>query len=335
MADHQSSRLGPFGIACIALLGLLLLPACAERLEADASVEDPVALEVAMTSWQQDKIEPLVAATEKLVEKTGLFIRSPTIESRSVWQSAWITAHDNFLSASILQSADNFRRIDAWPIETGFLDSLPDYPGSGIVNDSTLDITSTSLEEQHQYTDESEVALGFHVLEYYAFERSLGDFGVDARNYRKRQQVIQLVAELLLRDITSFSSSQETGTEANEDSYSVLLLKIQRRLQLVFSEFNLLGEHSPYSGRSSQNVGAQLGAIAELLDEPVGLNHFLIELNPESAQTFNETLIEARTLLPALGQPDEAASSRLLLLIASLSQQLGDFVKMLPGEGEI
>ncbi|MDA0273344.1 MAG: hypothetical protein O3C68_08840, partial [Proteobacteria bacterium] len=179
------------------------------------------------------------------------------------------------------------------------------------------------------------VALGFHVLEYYAFERSLGDFGVDARNYRKRQQVIQLVAELLLRDITSFSSSQETGTEANEDSYSVLLLKIQRRLQLVFSEFNLLGEHSPFSGRSSQNVGAQLGAIAELLDEPVGLNHYLIELNPESAQTFNETLIEARTLLPALGQPDEAASSRLLLLIASLSQQLGDFVKMLPGEGEI
>jgi len=335
VACHQSSRLDPFGIGYIALLSFLLLTGCAERLETDASVKDPIALEIAMTSWQQDKTGPMVAAVEKLAEETGLFIRSPTIDHQAAWQSAWITAHDSFLSASVLQSPDNFRRIDAWPIETGFLDSLPDYPGSGIVNDSTLDITSTSLEEQHQFTDESEVALGFHVLEYYAFERSLGDFEVDARNYQKRQQVIQLVAELLLRDITAFSTSQKTGTEASEDSYPLLLSKIQRRLQLVFSEFNLLGEHSPHSGRSSQNVGAQLGAIAELLDEPVGLNHFLIELNPESAQTFNETIIEAQTLLPATGQPDEAASSRLLLLIASLSQQLGDFVKMLPGEGEI
>ncbi len=36
-----------------------------------------------------------------------------------------------------------------------------------------------------------------------------------------------------------------------------------------------------------------------------------------------------------MGQPDEATSSRLVLLIAFLEQQLGDFVTMLPVEGEI
>ncbi len=173
------------------------------------------------------------------------------------------------------------------------------------------------------------------MLEYYAFERDIEDFGRDAPNYQKRQQLVQLVAELLLVDITSFSRAQETESETNQNSYPLLLLKIQRRFQLVFSEFDLLGEHIPRNNGSTQNVTTQLDAIAELLDKPVGLNHFLIELNPESTLTFNATLLEAQTLLPSMEQPDEATSSRLVLLIASLEQQLGDFVTMLPIEGEI
>ena len=186
----------------------------------------------------------------------------------------------------------------------------PTIPGSGIVSDGTLEITTTSLEEQHQVTDASEVALGFHVLEYYAFERDIADFGSDAPNYQKRQQLVQLVAELLLVDITSFSRAQEAESEANQNSYPLLLLKIQRRLRLVFSEYALLGEHIPPNYGSTQNVTTQLDAIAELLDEPVGLNHFLIELNPESTLTFNATLLEAQTLLSSMEQPDEVTSSR-------------------------
>jgi len=103
----------------------------------------------------------------------------------------------------------------------------------------------------------------------------------------------------------------------------------------VFSEYTLPGEHIPPNYRSTQNVTTQLDAIAELLGEPVGLNHFLIELNPESTLTFNATLMEAQTLLSSMEQPDEVTSSRLVLLIAFLEQQLGDFVTMLPVEGEI
>ncbi|MBT5686693.1 MAG: hypothetical protein HOJ11_16925, partial [Gammaproteobacteria bacterium] len=184
-------------------------------------------------------------------------------------------------------------------------------------------------------TDASEVSLGFHVLEYYAFERDIEDFGSDAPNYQKRQQLVQLVAELLQADITSFSRAQKVESETNPDSYPLLLSQIQRRLQLMFSELGLLDEQLPRNSGAAQNVTIQLDAIAELLDEPVGLNHFLIALNPESTQTFNATLLEAQTLLPAVGQPDEATSSRLVLLIAFLEQQLGDFTKMLPAQGEI
>ena len=203
-----------------------------------------------------------------------------------------------------------------------------------MVNDSTLDITSSSLTGQHQITDESEVALGFHVLEYYAFGREPDDFLEDANNYEKRRTLVQLGAELLLLDIILFSESWR-DQPAGEYSHSILISRILSRIQALFSEFNLLGEHSPYSERSSQNISAQLDAIAELLDEPVGLNHFLIELNADSARIFNETLHEARTLLPPQGRPDEIVSSRLVLLISSLSQQLEDLQAMLPAQGEI
>ncbi len=335
MACHQSSRLTAVGFLGPVILSLVLFAGCTEQLETQTNAQDAIQLAIAMRSWQQGKTEPMVRAMEQLNEATVLFLRSPTIESRLAWQSAWISAHNNFLSASILYAPDIFQRIDAWPIETGFLDSLPDYPGSGIVSDSTLEITTTSLQEQHQITDASEVSLGFHVLEYYAFERDIEDFGSDAPNYQKRQKLVQLVAELLLADITSFSRAQKAESETNPDSYPLLLLQIQRRLQLMFSELGLLDEHLPRNNGAAQNVTIQLDAIAELLDEPVGLNHFLIALNPESTQTFNATLLEAQTLLPAVGQPDEATSSRLVLLIAFLEQQLEDFTKMLPAQGEI
>ena len=263
MVYHQSSRLAAIRFSSLALLSLALFAGCAERPETKTNTQDSIQLSIAISSWQHGKTGPMVHAMEQLSESTELFLRSPTIESRSVWQSAWLSAHDNFLVASILYSPDKFRRIDAWPMEAGFLDSLPDYPGSGIVSDGTLEITATSLQEQHQITDASEVALGFHVLEYYAFERDIGDFGSDAPNYQKRRQLVQLVAELLLADITSFSRAPEAESEANQHAYPLLLLKIQRRFQLMFSELGLLGEHIPHNNGSAQNATIQLDAIAE------------------------------------------------------------------------
>ena len=354
MAYHKSSRLNIIGISSSALLGLVLFSGGTERLEAKTNAQDLLQLEVAIKSWQQSKTEQMVNSMEKLNEATGSFLGSPTIESRLVWQSAWVTAHDDFLGASILYSPDNFRRIDAWPIEVGFLDNLADYPSSGIVSDGTVEVTSASLGKQHQITAETEVALGFHVLEYYAFERDIKSFGTDAPNYQKRRHLVHLATELLLEDIISFSLSQENEPETSggyfslsllkiqqrlqmmfnehgtsQDPYFLLLLKIQQRLQLVFSEFSLLEEHSAHNRRSSQNVSTQLRCIAELLNEPVGLNNFLIELSPKDAQTFNQTFLEVQTLMLSKGQGDETTSSRTALLIAFLSQQLEDFMMIL------
>ncbi len=144
MAYHQSSRLAAIGFSSLALLSLVLFAGCAERLEKETKAQDPIQLAIAIRSWQQGKTEPMVRAMEQLSDATELFFRSPTIESRLVWRPAWISAHDNLLGASLLYSPDKSQRIDAWPMEAGFQDSLSDYPGSGTDRDGTLEITTNS-----------------------------------------------------------------------------------------------------------------------------------------------------------------------------------------------
>jgi putative iron-regulated protein len=48
----------------------------------------------------------------------------------------------------------------------GFIDSVREYPYSGIVNDASLPLDETSLREQHGVTDESEVSLGLEVVAF-------------------------------------------------------------------------------------------------------------------------------------------------------------------------
>jgi len=56
--------------------------------------------------------------------------------------------------------------INAWPILPGYLDYLPNYPQSGIVNDITLPLDESSIRDQHRKFDSAEATLGFHVIEF-------------------------------------------------------------------------------------------------------------------------------------------------------------------------
>ena len=55
-------------------------------------------------------------------------------------------------------------RSDSWPLYAGYLDSLPEWPQSGLINDTSIDITPATLRRQHQTTDHHEVSLGFSAM---------------------------------------------------------------------------------------------------------------------------------------------------------------------------
>ena len=56
------------------------------------------------------------------------------------------------------------QRLDTWPLYPAYVDALPAWPDSGIVNDPALELTGASLRRQQGATADGEVALGFQPI---------------------------------------------------------------------------------------------------------------------------------------------------------------------------
>jgi len=327
VASHQPAKL------VIGLILMLAITGCRDSQRHEIRIS-PIDLEENLRHWHRNKLRSTSRQTTQLIVETRLFFDDPNPENRRQWQAALIGAHESYLGSTIIFAQNNgaHQRIDSWPIQPGFVDSLVGYPESGIINDSTLKISSATLQQQHLITDDGEIALGFHLLEYYAFERSIESFSGVVKNADRRRQLVLLVADLLLIDLLAFEKSVELAAPddmASRPSTSAdLLNRLAARSQLIFSECNRMGEHGVYSRRSSQNIGTQLTAIKEILNDPVGFNHILIELDAHKAKVFNETLDKAIRLIPATGAMNEADSSRLLLLVSAVSHQLEDLANL-------
>ena len=116
-----------------------------------------------------------------LNEAVTLFLSEPTEQNRSALGEAWKSSHSALLrlGAETLSgenatdsSAALLYRLDAWPIQPGYIDSIENYPNSGIVNDITVTLSVDSLRQQHGFSDVEEIILGFHPLEYLIFAKN-------------------------------------------------------------------------------------------------------------------------------------------------------------------
>ncbi len=104
-----------------------------------------------------------------LCETISVFTKTPSAANLALARTRWRSAHRLFISAATLQTAlggASLARLDDWPALGGYIDRAPGYPHSGLVFDTTLEITPETLQSQHQLTDSSEVSTGFHALEY-------------------------------------------------------------------------------------------------------------------------------------------------------------------------
>jgi putative iron-regulated protein len=111
-------------------------------------------------------------------------------------QNTWLKAYQAYLQVSFFHSIPRFEKpqhhengdtyhlineqLDTWPIEAGYIDYLPQYPLSGIINDMTLKITEQDVLQQHGFSDRRFASVGFHPLEFLLFgmngTRSAKDF---------------------------------------------------------------------------------------------------------------------------------------------------------------
>lgn len=124
------------------------------------------------------------------------FLHLPNPLSLEECQQAWVKAHQAYVRSSFYRLIPKEEKpefeenqstiknlhwgLEVWPIEGGYIDYLPGYPLSGIVNDLTLKINQNTLIGQHGFSNESFASLGFHPMEFLLFgpdgKRSAKDF---------------------------------------------------------------------------------------------------------------------------------------------------------------
>ena len=301
-----------------ALIGyLLILVSCLDHDNIENEQRENYDLTV--ERWRQINRENLLESVTLLTEMTHKYLDGKV--ARTAWQHAWYQAHPRWLETTLLEFEADFQQIDAWPIAPGFLDSLDSYPQTGIVNDVSLDITSEVLHQQHQITKDTEVSLGFHVLEYYAFGRPETDLQEAEEANSRRRLLIRLVAEMLLLDVSQLNTNPKVQRK-------LLLKRLKIRSQTMLSEFNRVGEHGQFSNSSLINISVQLQAIETLMLEPVAFSNNLIALDTELTKVFNANLHEAIELVNNPSGLNVKDSSRLLLLLSALSHHLEDFVRL-------
>lgn len=124
------------------------------------------------------------------------FLHHPNPLSLEECQQAWLKTHQAYVRSGFYrlipkdekpefeESQSSIKSLhwglEVWPIEGGYIDYLPGYPLSGIINDLTLKINESTLIGQHGFSNESFASLGFHPMEFLLFgpdgKRSARDF---------------------------------------------------------------------------------------------------------------------------------------------------------------
>ena len=117
---------------------------------------------------------------EKLQSSIVTLINQTSSENLFLSRQAWREAHSayelttlhRYFATQLLEDHNNLAlmqlqyKINHWPIVPGYIDYINGYPDSGIVFDINVNLDKRSLREQHGSFDESEVTLGFHVIEF-------------------------------------------------------------------------------------------------------------------------------------------------------------------------
>ena len=120
------------------------------------------------------------------------------------------------LPSSMNQIIEN---IHSSPITAGYIDSITGYPHSGLVNDLTVTINSTTIRDHHQTFERSESAIGLHVLEFFLMEKQKEDFIIDKKLIKKSEHTH--TAEILTAPVRRNSYLNAIAVTLQEDSLNL------------------------------------------------------------------------------------------------------------------
>lgn len=297
----------------LALTGLLLAGTGCERQSAEsgvAAVEDTVVVSKPVINaeaaenfstkyWQagQAQVIDAQAAAQALDRAVAQLLASPTDDHLESAKLAWLDAHRElagalptikvaFAPAGLREQGSNLLlSLDSWPAQAGYLDTVPGYSTSGIVNDTAIELTLANLRKQHRLTAHEEASTGYHALEVMLWgptsERTASQFAEasggekpEAQASNRRRALTRLISQGISEDLSRLAARWPSA--ANDLSQRYLAQSPVARLQWIRSaHIDLLrndvlpripesSESDVESGRAADSKQALLAMLRNL-----------------------------------------------------------------------
>ncbi|WP_444910678.1 imelysin family protein [Microbulbifer sp. TRSA005] len=308
-------------------------------------VDEKVASDLSLAIWQAGQAQVLHAhaSVETLRRAVDALLAKPDEEQLEEARLAWLDAHREFaatlpyiqlaFSPSDLRSQGRklLLALDSWPAQPGYLDTVPGYSDSGIVNDTAIELTLTNLRKQHRLTAHEEASTGFHALEVMLWgptsERMAEDFVAVSEGERpealaanRRRELTNLIAKGIEEDMAGLA--RRWPTSANNLSREYLALGPVARLQQIRAAHTQVideqllrrlpegSESDVESGRAADSKQALLAIMATLQSNWIpsgggGLAEVLLDRHQVNA--LEEAFSDFEALLLKMEDPFELA----------------------------
>jgi putative iron-regulated protein len=213
-------------------------------------------------------------------------------------------------------------RINSWPVDESYIDSVRGRPLDGIINDSAMTIDAAHLKNLNASGGEENIATGWHAIELLLWGQDFDPAGPGARSYEdyvdgkapnagRRRQYLRVVSAMLVNDLASLvrawaparANYRAQFERAGEEALRRMLVGIGslargelagERLEVALATQDQEDEQSCFSDNTHNDI------IANTL----ALNNVWLGQYRNAAGT----LLEGASLRELVAEPDPAAA---------------------------
>ena len=214
-----------------------LLPAAWAQAPAGSTASQPVthaAVAAQYASLVYANYQDVHQGALDLQTAVDAFLANPSSATQETAQKAWRAAREaygqteafRFYGGPIDSDGGPEGRMNAWPMDESFVDSVKGKPNAGLINNPKFKITTKSLMAQNERGGEENIATGWHAIEFSLWGQDLSETGPGARSFEdfvdgkapnaeRRRLYLKTVMDLLVSDAESLVKAWAPGVKNN------------------------------------------------------------------------------------------------------------------------
>ncbi|HWB76118.1 MAG TPA: imelysin family protein [Nannocystaceae bacterium] len=181
-----------------------------------------------------------ITAAQELRVSIDAFLAAPSADTLDAARSTWIVARTPYVRTEGFRfydgPIDNSEtgpegQINAWPMDENYIDYTQDDPDAGVINDTAVAITAEMLASLNEQGGETNIATGWHAIEFLLWGQDLAADGPGARSFEdytvapnadRRKQYLDVVTDLLITDLTTVQDAWAPGGGGYGDEFAAL-----------------------------------------------------------------------------------------------------------------